>query len=80
MRRFFFNLNECGDVTHDDEGHELRDEAGARVHAVEQARSIMCAEVAEGRLCLGCTIEVLDDRSALVAIVPFRDALALCGT
>lgn len=79
MQRFYFNLNECGDVTHDDEGHELPGLPDARVHAVEQARSIMCAEVAEGRLCLGCSIEVLDARGALVAHVPFRDALALCG-
>lgn len=79
MARYYFNLHECGRITHDDEGSELPTIDAARNRAVREARAIMCAEVLEGRLCLGCSIEVLDDRGRLAANVPFTEVLALSG-
>ena len=79
MTRYFFDLNECGDVVEDAEGHELPTEAAARDIAIKFARSIMVAEVVDGRLCLGCRILVRDENRQVVLEVPFRDAITLTG-
>lgn len=79
MARYFFNLHECGEVTVDEEGVVLFDEAGLRDRAMRQARAIMSAEVEEGRLCLSCNIEVLDESGRTVIDVPFREALTVHG-
>lgn len=79
MNRFYFNLHECGDVTTDEEGCELPGLDAAHKVALIQARSIMSAEVQDGRLCLSCRIEVLDADGRLALTVPFTEALALSG-
>lgn len=79
MPRYFFNLHECGTATLDEEGTVLDGVDVARARALRQARAIMSAEVEEGRLCLSCNIEVLDERREPVLNVPFREALSLTG-
>lgn len=79
MARYFFHLHECGEVTLDEEGALLDDVERARAVGIQHARAIMSAEVREGRLCLGCCIEVIDEGGRQVAQVPFRDAIALSG-
>lgn len=79
MTRYFFNLYECGRVTLDEEGLLLATVPEAHHRAVDEARAIMCAEVKEGRLCLNCNIEVVDDQGALAFNVPFKDALHVEG-
>lgn len=79
MPRFYFQLNECGKVLSDPEGVEMRDLDEARARAVIEARTIMCAEVAEGRLCLSCSIEVRDAGGLAVLDVPFREAVRVSG-
>jgi hypothetical protein len=37
----------------------------------------MCAEVRQGRLCLGCRIDVENTDRELVLSLPFRDALTV---
>lgn len=79
MTRFYFNLHECGHCTPDEEGVLLADLDAARHKAVAEARAIMSAEVAEGRLCLSCNIEVLGDDGRPAINVPFAEALAVSG-
>lgn len=79
MARYYFHLHECGRIVYDDEGSDLPTLDAARHRAVREARAIMAAEVSQGRLCLGCNIEVLDSRGRLAANVPFTEALALSG-
>lgn len=79
MARFYFNLHECGTVTPDEEGAVFSDTGLLRERAVQEARAIMSAEVVEGRLCLGCNIEVMDEGGRIVLDVPFREALAVSG-
>jgi hypothetical protein len=79
MTRFYFNLHECGRSTPDSEGVLLADVGAARAQAVAEARAIMSAEVAEGRLCLSCHIEVLGADGRQVVNVPFTEALAVSG-
>lgn len=79
MALYFFNLHECGTVLEDIDGRELVDLEAAYANAVVEARSIMCAEVGEGRLCLSCRIVVLDaDRHELLA-VPFKQTITVSG-
>ncbi|HZF44102.1 MAG TPA: hypothetical protein VEZ48_11920 [Sphingomonadaceae bacterium] len=79
MTRFYFNLHECGHCTLDEEGVLLVNEGAARAQALAEARAIMSAEVAEGRLCLSCHIEVLGADGRSVVTVPFIEALAVSG-
>nr|WP_162875639.1 hypothetical protein [Sphingomonas crusticola] len=46
---------------------------------VKFARSIMAAEVVEGRLCLGCHIVVRGENRDVLLQVPFRQAVHLAG-
>lgn len=75
----YFNLDECGSVTADAEGREVPDLATAHALALKAAREVMCAELAEGRLCLACHIEVTDDRGDPVLHLRFRDAVTVSG-
>ena len=70
MPRYFFHLNECGQVTRDEEGREIAIEADVRLLAIEEARTIMAAEVARGKLCLACHIEVEDESGARFVLRP----------
>jgi hypothetical protein len=75
--RFYFDLHECGKLIPDDEGRELPDIDAARADAVMEARTIMAAEVQEGRLCLTCHIDVLDQNRRPFLTLPFEQALEL---
>ena len=62
-----------------EEGSEVSDLTAARSKAIREARGIMCAEVAEGRLCLGCRVEVADAQGSVVLTVPFSEAITITG-
>jgi hypothetical protein len=76
MPRFFFHLYD-DEVALDPEGRDFPDAASAREEAVQMARAIACAEVAEGHLGLNHGIEVTDANDAPVAAVLFKDAVKL---
>lgn len=78
MPRYHFHLHECGTVFEDVEGIE-REPAELRAVAIRAARDVMCAELAEGRLCLGCCIVVEDAERREVERVHFRDAVSVTG-
>ena len=77
--RFFFDLHECGRVTPDREGKDYPDLDTAITAAIEAAREIMCAEVSDGRLCLSCHIDILDEQRQRVHTMKFRDAVVITG-
>lgn len=79
MPRYFFHLHECGRVTLDEEGVLMANVPDAHLRAIDEARAIMCAEVGEGRLCLDCNIEVVDEQGSLAVNVPFKEALHVEG-
>lgn len=79
MARYFFDLHECGRVTKDAEGLERQSLEAVRSEAVRAARSIMCAEVDKGQLCLSCHIEVRDEAGGMVMKVAFADLLRVTG-
>jgi hypothetical protein len=79
MARYFFNLYECGVLTPDEEGEDFEDLDTVRETAVRLARGIMAGEIAAGRLCLLCRIEVVDIAGNVVMDVPFRDTVVVTG-
>lgn len=79
MARYFFHLNECGSVIRDEEGADFIDLDVVRAQAIQSARSVMAAEVMEGRLCLGCCIDVVDGDGKVVMSLPFRELVKLSG-
>ena len=79
MARYFFDLHECGTVATDEEGVERDGMAAVRTAALQAAREVMCAEVAEGQLCLSCNIEVRDETGATVLTLPFKEAVVVSG-
>jgi hypothetical protein len=79
MPRYRFDLHECGSVVADEEGRELPDIAAARVRATMEAREIMAAEVKQGRLCLSCHIEIMDEAGRPASKILFREALYISG-
>jgi hypothetical protein len=79
MPRFYFHLyNDL--VAMDEEGLELPDLAAARETAKANIRDIMAELVKEdGRVTLQHRVEIADETGAIVATVPFRDAVAVEG-
>ena len=79
MHRLFFHLHEGGAVVVDEEGAEVPSLVEARLIALREARSIMSADVAAGKLCLSCHICVEDAQGTTLLTVPFSDALEISG-
>jgi hypothetical protein len=79
MLRYHFNLHECGSVLSDEEGLVLPDDEAARKNAINEARSIMAAEVRSGKLCLSCCIDIRREDGEPVASVLFKDAVSVTG-
>ncbi|MFC3580744.1 DUF6894 family protein [Sphingomonas hylomeconis] len=79
MARYFFHLHERGTITVDEEGRVFATLAAAYAAAIRDARAIMCDQLGEGKLCLACLIEIVDDTGACVARVPFGDAVDVTG-
>lgn len=77
MSLYHFHIHHCTALARDEEGLELPDLAAARREAIAGARSIMGDELAKGRLCLGCHIEIEDGAGLLLATVAFRDAVTI---
>jgi hypothetical protein len=79
MPRYFFHLHECGIATLDYDGLDRDSLINVRSEALRAAREVMCAEVAEGNLCLSCYIEVHDAAGEIVMTVPFTEAVDVSG-
>lgn len=79
MTKFFFHIDLCGTETRDDTGQMLVDTASALQTAMRLAWKEMAREVAQGKLCLGCSVIVEDEKTGERLVVPFRDTIKLTG-
>ena len=79
MTRFFFHVHQCGSITEDAEGQALIDLASAFQVAIRKAWSTMATEVASGKLCLGCHIEIVYAETGERTRVPSRETLQIKG-
>jgi hypothetical protein len=79
MIQFYFHVHECGTLTEDQHGLKLIDLASAFQVAIRKAWSTMAHEVASGKLCLGCHIEIENGETGERTRVPFRETLQIKG-
>ena len=79
MTQFYFHVHECGTITEDQNGLKLIDLASAFQVAIRKAWSTMALEVASGKLCLGCHIEIENADTGERTRVPFRETLQIKG-
>lgn len=76
MPRFFFTITD-GELFPDDEGQDLPDTQAALATATEAAREMIAEQARTGRLRLREIIVISDDRGAVLATLPFRDAVEI---
>jgi hypothetical protein len=75
MPTFYFHIINGFGHTPDEEGQALTSLQQAREAAVKGARSIMSAEVLEGRIDVRGRIEIEDEQGATLLTVPFAEAV-----
>jgi Domain of unknown function (DUF6894) len=74
--RFYFHLvDEL--LVPDLDGIDFVDSNAARAAAVEGIRGMICDQVKRGRLCLGCSMEIVDEAGERVAVLRFSDAVRI---
>ena len=74
MPRFYFHLTDDAFVP-DPDGIDFADAEAARAAAVDGIRGMICDQVKHGRLCLGYSMEVVDEAGERVAAFRFSDAV-----
>ena len=75
MPRFFFHVHGAFGSTPDEQGRELRDLEIARREAVRGVRSLLSADLMQGRLDVRGRIEVTDEGGDVVLAIPFSETL-----
>lgn len=77
MPHFFFHIRERDKLTTDPEGEEHQDLEQARAEAVTAAREIMAEKVVQGEIAEGEQFEICDAAGAVLAVIPFEEAIKL---
>lgn len=77
MPLYFLHIHNSTGFAEDEEGQELADLDQARAKAVEGIRSMLASEVLKGSIDLCGRIEIADDAGNPLAVVPFREAVAV---
>jgi len=76
VSHYFFHVRNSIEAD-DEEGRELADDAAAKAHAVDSARSLASHDVRNGTLDLSHRIEIADQDGKRVATVTFGDAVVI---
>jgi hypothetical protein len=74
---YYFHVHNGFGVARDAEGSEHIDVEHARRHAAAGIRSMLSAEVLDGRLDLRGHVEIADENHCAVEVVKFADVLHL---
>lgn len=77
MALYYFHLRDGKDVLLDPDGCQLDDMDAVKARALADARSIMSADILEGRLKLEMRIDVEDQAGRIVHRLPFADAIEI---
>ena len=77
MAVYYFHLRDGDDLLLDPEGCSFPDLGAALAKAMWTARSLLSADVLEGRLPLGMRIDVADESGAVIHSLAFVDAVAI---
>ncbi|HZG08782.1 MAG TPA: hypothetical protein VEZ70_07380 [Allosphingosinicella sp.] len=76
MPRIFFHLREGENILLDDEG-VVMDAAAVPEKALRTARDIVAHDAREGRINLGCSLEIRDEAGVAVHTLRFEDAVEI---
>lgn len=74
--RIFFHLREGENILLDDEG-VVMDAAAVPEKALRTARDIVAHDAREGRINLGCSLEIRDEAGVAVHTLRFEDAVEI---
>jgi hypothetical protein len=74
VARYLFHLHNGDGRTEEPEGREFDGPTAARCAAIQDARSIICADVQQGRLDLSGYIDTTDAAGTTVVTITFREA------
>ena len=77
MPHYHLNIYNGHGDTPDAEGHDYADQAAARDQAIAGIRSMLSEEALTGAIDLCGRIEIVTDDGAIIAIIPFTDAVAI---
>ena len=77
MALYYFHLRDGDEVLLDPEGCRLPDLGAVASKAMCAARSLLSADVLEGRLPLDLRIDVVDEEGAVIHSLPFADAVEI---
>jgi len=80
MPRYYCHQRIGDTLLLDEEGAEHRDFETAYLAAVTGARDIMCAQVREGKLFLGESIELYDATGGHITTIQFSDLVDINST
>ena len=75
MPRFYFNIIDGQKRIEDPDGSELADLDAARAEALQSARHLLADKVRDGHIVDGQKFEIRDANGAVLATIPFRDAI-----
>jgi hypothetical protein len=75
MPRFYFHVHGASGSTPDEQGRDLPDLEVARREAVKGVRSLLSADIVDGRLDLRSLIQVTDECGNVLLTIPFRQAV-----
>jgi len=77
MPRFHLNIFNGAGEAPDEEGQELANLAAARAEAIRGIRSLLAAELSEGKIDLGGRIEITDRDDRILQTIAFREAVTV---
>lgn len=77
MPRFYFHIVDGATVIEDPDGSDLPDLESALAEALQSARHLLADKVRAGDIVDGQRFEIRDEAGALLATLPFRDAIRL---
>jgi hypothetical protein len=76
MPIFYFNVRDRGSITSDSAGVDLRDIDDARACALSFVRKILEWKIEHGETVMDQVFEISDRAGALLAVVPFQEAIS----
>lgn len=76
MPRYYFNVYN-DEITLDDEGGNLADDAAAHARGVKEVRALAAETVSRGYLTRSDRLEITDEKHTVVAVLRFDEAVEI---
>jgi hypothetical protein len=77
MARYYFHIHDRFGLLWDEEGTELADLEAVRARAISDARTLMAADMASGRIDLNDYVQVADEAGTVVLTLAYGEAVTV---